>query len=151
MAFPSQSGRPALADTLREIQNVAGTIKARAQSVSAQGAAGNISAAMIVDLQAGLKKRLDRLNVLKGTSGLTAYAQAQFDDGAFDIAAEFTAMLTEVQLVLDQIKADLPTSAGGFIEERKIEADDTITGKTFTPGQTAGLRTRLDALVATID
>ncbi len=151
MTFPSSSGRPALADILQEIQQIAHNIKVRAQSTRDRSAAQNILALEILELQAGFKKRLDRLNALKTAPGLAAYAQGQFDDLGFDIAVEFTAMLTEVQLVLDQIRADLPVSADGFAEVRKIEADDTMTNKSFTKGQTAGLRARLDALIATID
>ena len=151
MTFPSSSGRPALADILQEIQQIAHNIKVRAQSTRDRSAAQNILALEILELQAGFKKRLDRLNALKTAPGLAAYAQAQLDDLGFDIAVEFTAMLTEVQLVLDQIRADLHVSADGFAEVRKIEADDTMTNKSFTKGQTAGLRARLDALIATID
>lgn len=151
MAFPSSSGRPALADILSEIQNLSRNIKRRSQSVVEQSNAGDISAGMIIDLQTGLKSRLDRLNVLKTASGLATYAQEQFNDELFNIAAEFTAMLDAMQVALDQIKADLPVSAGGFVEELKIEADDTITRKTFTKPQTAGLRASLSALITTID
>ena len=151
MTFPSSSGRPALADILQEIQQIAQNIKARAQSTRDRSAAKSILALEILELQAGLKKRLDRLNALKTAPGLVAYAKEQLDDLGFDIAAEFTAMLAEVQLTLDQIRADLPVSADGFVEVRKIEADDTTTNKSFTKGQTAGLRARLNALIATID
>lgn len=151
MPFPSSSGRPVLAETLREIQNIAQNIKSRSQSTRDRSAVQNILALEILELQAGLKKNLDRLNVLRTSSGLTAYAQEQIDDLVFDIAAEFNTMLTEVQAVLDQIRADLPTSAAGFVESRKIEADDTVTNQTFTPAQTADLRTRLAVLIAAID
>ena len=152
MTFPSSSGgRPALADSLGEIQQIATNIKSRAQSTRDRATVQNVLALELLELQAGLKKRLDRLNVLKTEPGLAAYAQEQLDDVGFDIAAEFTTMLTEVQLTLDQLRTDLPTSAAGFVEARKIEADDTVTNKFFTPAQTATLRTRLDALIATID
>ncbi len=151
MTFPIASARPLLSTTLFEIQQIAGNIKARSTSARDRAAVENVTALAILDLQASLKKGLDRLNVLKTASGLAAYAQEQLDDLGFDIVAEFTVMLTEVQLVLDQIKSDLPTSPGGFVESRRIEPDDTITNNTFTPSQTAGLRTRLNALIATID
>ncbi len=151
MTFPSSSGRPALADVLQEIQQIAQNVKARAESAWAHASVEDVSALAVLELQAGLKKRLDRLNVLKTASGLAAYAQEQLDDLGFDIAAEFNTMLTEMQLVLDQIKTNLPTSAAGFVEARKIETDDTVTNKVFTPAQTFDLRTRLNALIATID
>jgi hypothetical protein len=151
MTLPTRSVRPPLADVLGEIETIAANIKSRAISLRDVSAAGNISALSIIELQAGLKSRMDRLNLLKSAAGLLQYTKDQLNDQTVDIVVEVDATVAEMQLTLNQIQTDLPTSAAGFVEAQKIETNDTVTNKTFTPAQSSILRDRLNALTATID
>lgn len=151
MTLPTRAVRLPLADVLSEIETIAANIKSRAQGLRDLSAVQNITALAMLDLQAALKTRKDRLITLKLAKGLPQYAKDQLDDQRLNIVAEVHATVVEAQLTLAQIQMDLSASAAGFVEARKIETDDTVTNKDFTPAQCAPLRTRLDALIATID
>jgi hypothetical protein len=68
-----------------------------------------------------------------------------------DVVAEFTAMESAVEDCRDWIVANLPTDADGYLVIRTLNADGTLTDRMFAPAQTAGLRTEIDAVLATID
>ena len=151
MAFPTDTTQVMLAFALREIQATAGSLKNRAISLRDNTASSGSTATAVLEYHSNLKSKSDRLSTLAATPGLVQYAKDQFDDQTFDVTAEFLAMMTEMQNVLDWIRANLPVSADGFVEEKKIEADDSVTPKTFLVGQTAGLRSQLNDLIDTIN
>ncbi len=151
MAFPTETTNRSLAFVLTEAQSVALAAKLQAQQLSARSVTGNMTASNILVYQERLKEQLDRLDVLKATPGIGQFAKDQFNDILFDIAAEFNEMQARMQGVLTWIRVNLPVSANGFVEERVIEPDDTITHKTFSSAQALTFRTELNALVASIN
>ncbi len=152
MAFPSTGGQAMLAAALQEAQQAAASVKGEAQSLHDQSAvAPEVTALDIIDTFSSLKTRLDRLNALAATAGMSDYARDQFDDPALDIGVEFSAMTAAIQSFLDWVDDNIVKSVSGHIEERLIEANDTITAKTYTISQTTGMRSELNALIATID
>ncbi len=151
MAFPTDETQVMLAFALREIQATASSLKKRSIALKATTSSGPTNATSILEYHRELKAKMDRMNFLASTPGMAQYAKDQFDDQLFDVVAEFNAMTLAFQDTLDWIRTNLPVSAGGFVEEKMIEADDSVTAKTFTVGQTAGLRSQLDDLIATIN
>ncbi len=151
MAFPSTGGQAMLAAALQEAQQAAASVKGEAQSLRNNSAATTVTALDIIDTFSSLKSRLDRLNTLAATPGMSDYAKDQFSDPALNIGTEFTTMTAAIQAFLDWVDGNIVKSASGHIEERLIETNDTITAKTYTITQTAGMRTELDVLIATID
>lgn len=151
MAFPTESTKRALAFVLNDAQSTAQNLKSHSEIVRVKSVAGTLTASQILDYQMSIKEKLGRFTELQGVTGIGQFAKDQFDDQAFDVVVEFQAMLDAIQTILDWIRTNIPVSANGFVESRKIETDDTITKKTFTSGQTAGFRTELDLLIATID
>ena len=130
-------------------KSTAAQAKQLAQQSRDAMAAGTVSGNVIRQL-------LDRLLIAKTTfqsvaavPGIAAYAQAQEGDGAYDVAAEFTAMTDAIDDVGAWILANVPTS-GGYVQMEQWSASG-VSVRQFTTAQTAGLRTQLDALIATID
>lgn len=147
MAF--RSSQELLALALAEAVNTAADVKARSVELRDFTAANSVSANLLIEYCLFLINRRDRLNVIKVVPGLAAYARAQYDDPAYDVAAEFTAMLAKVGETIDWIVVAVPKDASGYMLVAKL----TSTGQTiraFTTAQTANLRTELDELIATI-
>lgn len=99
----------------------------------------------IVDRLAGA---LQVWNKAKAVPGIAAYAESQYADPAYDVAAAFNAMVAEAQETFDWLIAQWNANAVGYLT---LNPDGTRAIQTFTPAQLAGLVTRMDALVATID
>lgn len=153
MAFPGAGGtKLQLATTLSESMSVCRTIKNRAQGVRDESAVVSIAARGIALLMNDLQVDDDRLVALQSVPGIKAYADSQFiADTDFDISVEFTSVRSAIADVILWVTTNIPKSAGN----RWLEIEEIVSGRLvermLTPVQTAGLRTELDALTATID
>lgn len=130
-------------------RNVARDLKRLSETRKAESAAGDISASVLRELVNRLVAADAAFAEVASVPGIADYAQAQEGDAAYDVAAEFNAMRAAVQATRDWILNAVPQS-GGFV---LVEAWDAsgVSQRTFTPTQTAGLRTQLDSLMAAID
>ena len=126
-------------------------IKQQAQSYSALLAAGPVNVSQIFQALDNIRSPLVIFNQVAAIPGIAAYAQAQFNDPAYNVASEFTAMVNAVQAVIDWVVTNFPKDAQGFIQAYKLNADGSRLQTTFTTAQTAGLKTALDAVVAAIN
>jgi hypothetical protein len=82
-------------------------------------------------------------------TGLGQYAKDQFGNQALDIVAEFNAMTSAVDACGTWINSNVPKDGSGYLLKDKL----TVSGvdvRTFTSAATAGLRTQIDSLLATI-
>lgn len=154
MTFPSSSGSRSfgLSSALNSAQAMAAGVKAQGQALSALCAAGAVAASSILTFTTMLADAKVLFNKCAAVAGLEAYAQAQVGD--LDIASEFTAMLAAIDATTAWVVANFPKdSTNTFLMVTSFASDNT--GRTqqrqFTPAQTAGLKTVVDALVATID
>ena len=120
---------------------------AEARSISFASGATSAEVLSVADNLGALKAGLDEAKTIPG---IAAYAQGQEDDVTYDVAAEFSAVLVAVDAVIANIVATIPTDASGWLLINKINADGTLTARSFTGAQLAGLRTVLDALAAII-
>ncbi len=150
MAFPTENNKRALAFVLTEAQGLALRLRREALAISAKSLTGELTASAVLVYQVRVKENLDRLEVLRVTAGIGAFAQEQFSDALFDIALEFGAVLDAVQAVLTWVRVNLPVSPSGFVEAQTIELDDSITERVFTSAQTSTFRTQLSVLINTI-
>jgi hypothetical protein len=157
MAFPSNVGTQALglAQALPTAQGLATTIKTQASSLSAQCAAGGLQASAAINFLTLLADSKVKLQQCAAVPGISAYAQAQLGD--VSIATEFTTMLAAMDAVTAWVTTNFPvaTDATNYTSLATMQFDQAGTGRivqrTFTAGQTAGLKSVLDALVATIN
>jgi len=132
------------------VRGTAGTVKSRAQSLRSLSAAGNVSASQILDLTTLLADAKVRFTAAAAVSSLGAYAQAQVGNPSLNVAAEFTAMVAQIDATIAWCFTNLPND-GTYLLAVTMTADGRYSWRTFTPATTAGLRTQLDALIDTID
>lgn len=148
MAFPSLADP--LARALINVQNTARQLKTYAQSLKDTSAAGPISANSIVDFYLALVAAKTVFTATAAVPGIAQYAKDQFGNQSLDVAAEFTAMSNAVNSCGTWINNNLPKDGSGYLLKDKL----TVSGvdvRTFSAATTAGLRTQLDSLIATIN
>ena len=148
MAFPAS--QQVLADALVAAQRTVLRHKAFMAQVSSVMATNTVSANQVIQVMQLTKDALAVVDNSAAVSGMAQYAKDQLDNQAIDIIAEFQVMRAALVDVRDWVITNFPKSAGGFIEKDTLEADGAITVRQFTSPQTSGLRTVLDAAIATI-
>jgi hypothetical protein len=153
MAFPSTTGskRDDLQTAWGTVRSLAAAVKAEAQNIRTLSAAGTLGAANLLHLVTFLADVKSENQRLAAVPGLQAYAQSQVNNTGLDLAAEFTAMRTQLDATTAWVVANFPKDANGFLLAQTIGADGRQVDRVFTAAQTAALRTVLDALIATID
>lgn len=153
MSFPSSVGtkKNTQADTWQRARSVAGSIKTNAINVRDTSAAGTLSTKDAIDLATLLADAKSFFLDAMGVPGIEAYVRDQIDDQSFDLPAEFTAMMNGIDGTVTWIKVNFPQDAQGYLLAIQFTADGHYTYRVLTAGQTAGLRTQLNTLIATID
>lgn len=156
MTFPSTSGtvQQDCAIAWNRARAVAGVIKDRATSLKGFSAAGTLTSSQVLDFGTFLADARAVLAQCAGVQGIAAYAQAQINDNTINIATEFLAMTGAADNVAAWLIANFPKTATTNELRAKTWSPDN-SGRTvdvvFTAANTAGLRTNLDALIATIN
>lgn len=113
-------------------------------------AAGDVSANVMEQVMGEFVGALQTWGVSKAVPGIADYAKEQYDDPAYDVIAEFNTMETAAEAVRDWVVANFPKDGDGYVLKEKYQADGLIVQRMFTPAQTAGLRTELDAFILTV-
>jgi hypothetical protein len=147
MAFPTNETRRTLASALDRAQAQASSIKRIAANNRDRMAAGSITASGVFSLLDNLKGARAQFSEAAALPGMGAYAEDQLGRG---VTQEFADMLAAIDAAADWIIANMPSS-GGYLQTETLNADGSRTERTFPTSQTGGLRTALDALIATID
>ena len=150
MTFRARGGvYEQLSDVLVQARAIARGISSSSQSMRDHTAAGDVSARGIAMFMHDLSLKSVDLARLKAVPGIVQYAKDQYADAAYDIAAEFTVMQAAVASAVNWLSANLPTD-GRWLQMEEI-VEGLVVQRMLTSAQTAGLRTELDALIATID
>lgn len=146
MTFPASGVLPARA--FDEIRQTAVTVKQTCTNYINTASSQNVDYDFIKAILFALNRANDRFNQLRTTPGLAAYAKAQVDDPNFDIAAEFSAMQSAITGALDWAATNIPTNV--TLKPTSQWDSGSIVSGSFTPAQTAGLRSVLQSVVDTI-
>lgn len=149
MAFPSLSNTKAPALALHQIQSAAEWIKTNAGALRDESALGNIRADRLMKFPGLLYSYRQQIAEAATTPGIGQYAKDQFNNQAFDIVAEYNAMVSAIDNTIAWITTNFPNS-GGDLRVYTFDANGNLVSKEWTPAQTAGLRAQIDALVSTI-
>lgn len=125
--------------------------KQEAQSVRAAAAAAPISAELILRMTTICADVDAELVAAAAVPGIVAYVRNQRDNQSLDVAAEFTGIRTALANVVSEV-ATLASAVtnGGFLSVINLQASGRYTWRTLSVAQTAGVRTQLDALIASI-
>jgi hypothetical protein len=151
VAFPSSSGSADLDTAWSILRSQATRIKNEAANLRNLAAAGPLAAVLVVDLCQLLSSARTSILTASQTSGLEAYARTQINNPSLDLVAAYNAMSAQVTATIDWIRANFPKDDDDYLLVLSIDVDGVKVWRTFTPEETAGLRTVLDSLVATID
>jgi hypothetical protein len=149
MTLPPALTQNSLSYALNLVQNYAAQAKDRATSAVAVMAAGQVDTIFIFSLLDQLNGLIANLNAVQATSGLNAYATAEVPGYAGTMSSDITATVNAAQACIAWVVANFPAS-GGFLLGQSLNADGTRTQRSFTTAQTAGFRTALNSLLATI-
>lgn len=145
MAYPTGL----LSLVLEDIDRRAINVKGYCQRTRDQAAAGNIPSATILDVLVRLIQDRTALQSAASTPGIADFARDQKDNQALDVVAEFTAMVAAISGAIEWVTTNFPKDGGGFLLAQTFGATGPID-RQFTPAQTAGFRTQLDAVIGTI-
>jgi hypothetical protein len=80
--------------------------------------------------------------------GIGQWAQDRDGGESYNVAAEFTAVNNAIDSCGAWVVSNFPAS-GGYIQKDQLGAGG-VTVRTFSSAATAGFRTELDALLATL-
>jgi hypothetical protein len=155
MAFPSTSGsvQQNLSEVWSLTRSYVNTIKVRTQNLRNSSAIANVNAVTILEYATALADLKAQLQTIVTAPGLAAYAQEQINNNTINIVTEYNNMITTVDTTITWILTNLPKDGSGYllITQFAPENNGRTISRQFTPAETAGLRTVLDGLLATID
>lgn len=146
MAWPTGT----LSITLEDVDRRASAVKQYATQSRDRMAAGNVPSTLIFDLFIRLKNDRAALASAATVPGIANYAQAQKGDTQFDVAAEFNNLLATIDGVTAWISANFPKDSNGYLLAQTWGAEGPVD-RQFSSATTAGLRSVLDTLIATIN
>lgn len=149
MTLPS-AVNPYLGQAFIQVMGQAAGIKQQATDALAQ-LAGSVDSTWIFNAADVMRNTISNFNRFSSVAGLNAYATAQIPGYAGTMTTDIATTVAATQACLDWIVANFPKdSTNLFILAQSLNADGTRTARIFTTVQTAGLQTRLQALIATI-
>jgi hypothetical protein len=151
MALPSATSA-ALNQALNQIMATSSDIKVNGANAVSTLAAGSVDTNYVFMLLDRLRQTIVTLNQVKGVAGLNAYATAQLPGYAGAMVADINATIAACQACIDWVVGIFPKDASvpPWLLAESLNADGSRTPRLFTPAQTAGLRTALTSLIATI-
>lgn len=154
MAYPAST--KTLQRWLQEVDSRAESLKQRA---SAQKASSSANSLTILDVRTFCDFLIET-NVLfteaEAVPGIAAYLNTEKQGTVADPVAEFVAMRNAVVATLNWLRTNVPQGSFGGTDYKlgfNFPASNTVktTPLTFTAAQTAGYRTVLDSLIATVE
>lgn len=141
MAF--KASQLSLQQGLTQALDVAGQEKRTLNAWKTQ-LAGNITGLDAVAMLANLDRVLPIFAQVSALPGLAVYAKAQFGNDTYDVAAEFNTMVSALTAIKTWLTTNIPANAVSI-------SNGSLVGATYTPAQTAGLLSLVNAAIATID
>lgn len=145
MAYPTGM----LSFVLEDIDRTIAEVKRDCQAVKAESLAGTVPSARILGLFINLRQNRAQLATAAATPGIGAYAQAQKNQPALDVVAEFNSVIAAMDGVTAWINTNFPKDGSGFLLAQTLGANSPLD-RTFTTAALANFRTQLDSLIATI-
>ena len=149
MAFPAST--TSLATVLFEMQSLANSMKGQAQNALTFATTNNIDSNFVFTFLDRFYALGSALNTWKTTPGLNTFATSgALPNYAGNLVNDTDAIINAGLGVIGWVVTNFPKDAQGFVQAYTLQADGSRTAATFTPSQTAGLRTALATFIATI-
>lgn len=142
-----------LSKTLETINAKMSAIKRMASAAITRMAANDTSAESIAGVRLQAKIFKADVSSLAATPGLAEYVQAEVNDDQYDAIAAYLAVIAAIDAIITHIEAAVPDDDNGhlLIESWDTSSRGDRTPVTFSPAQTATLRTLMQSLVDNID
>jgi hypothetical protein len=152
MTFPSSTNNATLGASLSQLQSYVASIKNTAAAAVIVLAGNTINTAYVFATLDQLSGVIANLNSYSNIVGLNAYATANIPGYAGTLTTDIAAVIAAAQACINWVVTNFPTdtTTHTWILAYKLNADGTRVMATFSPAQTAGFQTALNALVATI-
>ncbi len=150
------SGSPNVAKAFEKADQCVISIKVSAVASRDKAQAGTITSADIIDgLVGNLQRGKAILAGIATTPGIVEYAASQYADVAnYDVAAQFTAMMDEINTTITFFEQNYPKDTDGNIKRLSFVGDGSgnlVSYAAFNQTQRNAIVTRINALLATID
>lgn len=151
MTLPPSTSKVSLGSALSAVQGLAASAKQAATSAVGSMSAGAVDANYVFSLLNSLNSFIASLNALAATQGLDAYATEQVPGYAGTMSSDIAATVSAAQACIAWVVSNFPKdSTNTFLLSETLNADGSRTPRSFSSAQTAGFRTALNALLATI-
>lgn len=151
MAFPSSNNTTSLATVLSTLQALAGQTKSQAQNSLVLMQSQSVDTNFVFQLLDRLNWLITTLNTWKNTAGLDVYAADNLPGYSGTLTTDITSVVNAAQACINWVVTNFPKdSTNTYILSETINSDGTRTLRQFTPSQTAGLQTLIQALIASI-
>lgn len=121
------------------------------QTASAMVAASSITRRAVLDYANSLADSLATLDAYVTTPGLLAYARNELNDATVDLAAEFTAMRTQLVATQDWMVANFPKDASNNLAVYSFDVNKRFADINLTAGQLTAFKSQLNLLIGTIN
>jgi hypothetical protein len=111
---------------------------------------GTVTSDLVFRLVDETRGAISILNAQASVPGIVAYAQQQFNDATYDVAAEFNNMVSKLTAVVAWVGTNFPKDGSGFVLGYTISGDGSRTPRSFSAASTTGLKNAVDAVVTSI-
>ncbi len=112
---------------------------------SSEYASGATSDRVLETLQT-LQAFSTQLDVVKSTPGIAQYARDQEGDQAYDVAAEFIAVLALLDTVIQSLIVAFPKDVNDYLLAETMDANGVRSQRVFTGAALSSIRADLDAV-----
>lgn len=141
MAFKANT--VALQDAFEQATSLAKVEKTYLQAWST-ALNSNITSIFALEMLNNLARAITTFNATSAIPGMQAYAQQQFGTNTYDVATEYTNMVNALVAIQNWLKTNIPSNSVSIV-------NGVLTGNSYTPAQTAALKTLVNNAIATID
>ncbi len=149
MAFKASNILPEQA--YNTLKRTAVQLKINLQSFNTNLENNNVDFKLIKAIYLTINNAKNQLDALSQTPGIIEYAKVQEDDQGYNVAAEFIDLIEKMQSALTWVSNNVPSTVTLKVPNAWGSPNDTIVSNTFTPAQTAGLRTVLTTIITAIE
>lgn len=131
-------------------QSEARNVRRRAENALNGMIAGDISAATALAIMREMQTFIGRIDTVSVVPAIQDRAQ-EWEGAGYDFLAESATLRAFGVIVRDWVFDNFPKSPGGYIEQEILSGNGSLTERTFSTQQTAGLQAALASFIAAIE
>lgn len=137
-----------LSEKYRTFKAQASRLKSHLMTFRSELAAGPIASDKLIDFYKTLGRDRARLIAFSGTVGITQHAKDAENNQSYDIVAEISSIVDDLDSTIAWIDTTIPQSGGYVLSEQLLGG--VVTPRSFSASATAPLRTLLQTIINAI-